>query len=77
MFTEIYDKEGKEVYENDILEICNVERVIVEWDKQIAGFNANVEYADRGWREQVTDHQDTMKVIGNTHENPELLEERK
>ena len=84
-FTGLLDSEGTEIYEGDIIErsfpsIKNIRAV--EW-----GRYADDEYvstlecwmagewpvSDLGGRFSVGEH--TNKVIGNIHENPELLEE--
>lgn len=76
-FTGLYDRDGKEIYEGDILavyypdEICGAVRFgecMINGEYRTWGFYADGtdEILRPGWAEDT-------KIIGNIHENPELL----
>ena len=76
-YTGLKDKFGKEIYEGDIVldYYDGDDAFIVEWDKDIACFRltgtdniASVSFDN-------FDSDIDLEVIGNIHENPELLEE--
>lgn len=71
--TGLHDKDGNEVYEGDIMSMGDHETstLCVEWDSEHAGFAFNEPRAYMGLHESTTSY---YKIIGNIHENPELLE---
>ena len=82
-FTGLYDKNGKKIFEGDICRVCldpEICTAYIEYDERTASFNlrynegqcntfldmqlAKNRVGDRVW----------VEVIGNIHDNPELLE---
>lgn len=74
-FTGLHDKNGKEIYEGDIIS-NGYEKCIVVWVKEYTGFMLkliNKEYEDKEWTNPMIDLRKDEEVIGNIYENPELL----
>jgi hypothetical protein len=69
-FTGLHDKRGKEIYEGDIIEY-NKNIFVVIFKYGAFGYKY---FGDFHWL--VNYNKDDLEVIGNIHENPELLEAR-
>jgi uncharacterized phage protein (TIGR01671 family) len=87
-FTGLLDKNGKKIFEGDIVSgtaLLRERSGVIVWIKQLAGFG--VRYAERNdptaWQESsilkdIERHRYSdfcAKVVGNIHDNPELLED--
>ena len=68
-FTGLHDKNGKEIYEGDILEDTLGRKKLVEYYKDGFWLNASLEGAEWCLR-QVNS---SSKIIGNIYKNPELI----
>lgn len=76
-FTGLHDKNGKEIYEGDVVALAIPEvksaTIRMEWDDQHAAFMMI------GWEQwpcyamQWSRSEPHSEIIGNIHENPELL----
>lgn len=80
-YTGLHDKNGKEIYEGDIVGFYNRNNIfgIVEWDDHgMFIFRWDKDTAKKRreeYKDFIPTNLEMWEIIGNIHENPELLEE--
>lgn len=74
-YTGLKDSAGKEIYEGDIIAFDDDEDIgVVKWDDIAACFY--IETQGEVYTFDCCGGLDFLQIIGNIHENPELLEEK-
>ena len=73
-FTGLYDCDGKEIYDGDILRFGNSQSGVceVKWDESIAAFCILFYFEDEIGSRPLGGRVE-FAIIGNIHDNPELL----
>ena len=89
-FTGLTDKNGVKIFEGDILQYFDDEIQVVEWSNEVARIMLHT-YGERehkqgrktikvkheGWNDLDDYPLDKMPILGNIHDNPDLIEVNK
>ena len=65
------DKAGTKIFEDDIIEYANGERAVIRYNESVSAYIADFGGGDWDYLDM---ENGTGEVIGNIHDNPELLE---
>lgn len=73
-FTGMFDCNGNDIYEGDILQIEDASAKVVFWERP-PEFGLDFSHNEDVWCEDwnLTDDSERMAIIGNIYENPDLL----
>ena len=76
-YTGLKDKNGKEIYEGDVIKLCNYSGMEVFRSEVVhhnGCFMIKVKNDDGEFENSALLHYPSIKIIGNIYENPELME---
>ena len=76
-YTGLTDKNGKEIYEGDIVTLNGEWEEIEHDDCSIVTFENGCFRVGDGYENEAGSYLSDWRIIGNIHENPELLKEEK
>ena len=75
-YTGLKDKNGREIYEGDIVTLNGEWEEIEHGDCSIVTFENGCFRVGNGYENEAGSYLSDWRIIGNIHENPELLKEK-
>ena len=73
MFTGSQDKNGKDMFEGDVVKCANGSEGVWIWGNKQAAWRLDTTQTKNGWSHPIESFDsDTIEIIGNIYENPEL-----
>ena len=72
-YTGLKDENGKEIYEGDIVTLCGDWEEIEKDDCNVITFKDGCFRVGEGYENEAGSYLSDWRVIGNIHENPELI----
>ena len=70
-YTGLLDKDGKKIFEGDIIRVDDTENAVVEYDETSAFYMAVFDRAESDFGSLIEQYPN-VEIIGNIHDNPEL-----
>ena len=74
-YTGLTDKNGNKIFEGDIVRVDDTENAVVEYDETSAFYMVVFDRAESDFGSLIEQYPN-VEIIGNIHDNPELLKER-
>ena len=71
-YTGLTDKNGKKIFEGDIIRVDDTEIAVVEYDETSAFYMAVFDRAESDFGSLIGQYPN-VEIIGNVHDNPELV----